>query len=81
MVSDSRRLSGGVSRETHETREKRSASRLSPADAPQGPGSPGGPVHDGEPARAKHGGFTGPIKFLSCLSCVSREMALGKSTV
>ena len=38
-------------------------------------------VDGGAPARAKHGGFTGPIKFLSCLSCVSREMALGKSTV
>ena len=38
-------------------------------------------VDGGAPARAKHGGFTGPIKFLSCLSCVSREMVLGKSTV
>ena len=28
-------------------------------------------VDGGAPARAKHGGFTGPIKFLSCLSCVS----------
>ena len=35
-------------------------------------------VDGGAPARAKHGGFTGPIKFLSC---VSREMVLGKSTV
>ncbi len=57
MVSDSRRLSGGVSRETHETREKRSASRLSPTDAPQVPGSPDGPVHAGEDAgRAADGG-------------------------
>ena len=140
MVSDSRRLSGGVSRETHETREKGlhhacrlrtqgphvrpssrrlesfNAFRRRPSARPcaslrsaQVPDSPGGPVHAGEadgrvqrtaecpgrdgqkiifravdgeaPARAKHGGFTGPIKFLSCLSCVSREMVLGKSTV